>query len=133
MQVPILGGTPDVQPARFTGFVDGEQHLLRAGLDAVMENILGAAREGSIPVDEREAAAASLLITASLMFEIDDLHGVEHPPLDVFRVSAELVASGTYGEALATALGERGDEAHDPEAGFVGPLGVTLMAGDVGL
>lgn len=96
---------------RWTKFDGGEKQILAACLDGYVQEIIAmASTEGAIPESERAGAAGSMLAAASLMFELDDAAGRDHPPLDVFAMTAQQIADGTFAEELKRALRERQDE-----------------------
>lgn len=103
--------TTNPEPTTWAPFTHAELRLIRAGLAEVMDGILDMARSNTIPRDDRRDAAISLLASAKLAFNIDEALGDEHPPLEVFALSAELIRNGTYGREVAAVVAEVGEAA----------------------
>ena len=92
---------------RWEAFNEAERALIKTSLLEYGDGIVTVARvKDAIPEDEREAAAGSLLVAAALALDIDEAEGNEHPPLEVFELTAGQIADGTFADEITEALAQ---------------------------
>ena len=120
------------QDTRWAAFNQAEQMIISAALGGYVRDVITQARTGALPNAACEPAAASLLVGAQLMLDVNDTLGFEvQPGVEVFHLTATMIKDGTFAAQFAAAVALAAGEAMaDPSAG---DLPVTISIGDVGL
>lgn len=85
----------------WSGFTSATLGVIRAGASLLVDQILEQAKANEIPEAQLKDAAATMLEACMVSFEIDDLMGDPHPPMNVFALTARLIANGTYADEVA--------------------------------
>lgn len=88
---------------RWLAFDPGELTVIQAALALVADDVQTQAAKGQLDAAAAIGAANTFRVAEGLVFQIDDLRGEEHPPLEVIDAVAGMIASGEYAQIIAAA------------------------------
>jgi hypothetical protein len=90
-----------LRPERWQTFDDAEVGVISSALSVIVDGLMDTASVADMTPDERDGAAASLVIAGRLLYSISEHNCEQHPPLSVLENVARAVASGSVPERTA--------------------------------
>lgn len=83
-----------LRPERWQPFDVAEVGVISSALSLVVEAMIDPPSVAAMSAEERDGAAATLVLASRLLYSISEHNGQQHPPLSSLDAMARAVASG---------------------------------------